>query len=374
MSAPFGMGLDISSPSSIETFCFDTHTHGRDGEISEVVAAHIAERCCGAILEPNTNPRLSDCNHVITYLDIFNRYQPGVKWVATIDLSLDTDPNEVLRAWKLRLIAGVKWYPPGHQQADDRGVTLEMLCDPNSAIEPLMRVLIEHGIPLMLHGEVKVLNGIDVDPYDQEAIFVTDYLDSIRAAWRELRISLEHISTEEAVEYMIRNGDPRYLVCTVTAHHLCLDRRWLYLNGFLRPDHHCLPVIKDVRHQQALHRFIRGKYDFVLAGTDLAPHDEERKHGFCCWGGMYTGHCSVELYAQVFDSLGVLDYLDQFLYWNAKRFHNDLVPDEPKEIRLVRKRWTQDVPFYYGDGDLFNPFGYFPEPKDRWQFTMKLAT
>jgi len=373
VSAPFGIALDRVNPTVLETYFYETHAHGRNDPLSEVVAAHMAKRCDGAILEPNTNPRLLKAVDVENYLRIFHGLQPSVKWVGTIYLTLDTDLDEVLKVWRLGLIAGVKWYPPGHQQAGDRSVTPEMFIEPNSPIAPLLRMMEREGIPLMLHGEVKVWRGIDIHPEDQEALFIKVILPKLRVIFSKLRISLEHISTKEAAEYMAAHGEPYYLVCTITAHHLALDSRYLYLNGFLRPDHHCLPIIKKLEHLLALHALIRLRLAFVMAGTDLAPHDIGNKHAYCCWGGVYTGHCSVELYAQVLEFLDALDYLDTFLYWNAKRFHRKLVPVNPRKIRLVRERWKQTEPFTYGEGKAFTPFGYFPNPNDQWQFTWKLA-
>lgn len=364
----------------VEVAFFDTHLHGREGKVLIIVAHDVIERSSGGILMPNLQQQLTTTAGVQAYLALWGVHAKRGAWVATIYLTTATMPEEVKKAFRMRLIAGVKWYPPGHQQSD-KNVTAEMLVTRSGKTGEMLSMMEEEGIPLLVHGEVgHDMDGNELDPYDKEAYFVKFYLPLLRKSYPKLRISLEHISSEEAVEYMIEHGDPYYMVCTITAHHLALDRRYLYLNGFLRPHHHCLPVIKTVKHKSALHRLLEGRRAFVMAGTDLAPHDrDERKHNYCCWGGLYTGHCSVELYLQVLEGLGLLDYAEQFFCGNAKKFYGDLIPDHPQKFLFEKKGWTVNEPIIYdasGGPDkekVVVPFGYQPNEHDRWPFTWQLV-
>ena len=365
-------------PDTLKVPFWDAHFHARQGKLMEAVARDISKRSCGGILMPNTAPPLRTRIDAARYLGEWRRLAPSGGHVAAALLTPGTrQTDEGVAADRQGLTAGVKWYPPGHQSSDKSAVTPEMLSENDGPVGHLLRCMEEEDIPLLLHGEVAEWKGEETDPYDRERIFVREVLPRIRDAFPKLRLSLEHISSAEAAEYMEKNGDPRIMVCTITAHHLALDRRDLYLRGFLRPDHHCLPVIKKESHRSALRALVQKRPSYILAGTDLAPHDrEERKHTYCCFGGIYTGHCSVELYAQVLEELGCLDYLPAFLHGNARLCHGALVPEHPKPVTLVRQYWQVEVPIFYDLADkkrAVTPFGYFHNEKDRFIFRWKLA-
>ena len=86
-----------------------------------------------------------------------------------------------------------------------------------------------------------------------------------------LRIVLEHITTEDAVNFVkITN---RNVAATITVHHLLYNRTCL-LEGGLNPFYFCLPVLKRDIHQRALiNAATSGDPKFFL-GTDSAPHPE----------------------------------------------------------------------------------------------------
>src|ERR1700739_4856799 len=104
------------------------------------------------------------------------------------------------------------------------------------------------GMPLLIHGEV-----IDptVDVFDREAIFIDRVLDPLRRRFPELRIVLEHITTEEAVAYV--EARDANLAATITAHHLVINRNAIFAGG-IRPHMYCLPIAKRDKHRQALRR------------------------------------------------------------------------------------------------------------------------
>ena len=66
-------------------------------------------------------------------------------------------------------------------------------------IAPVLERMAELGMPLLIHGEV---TDPEVDVFDREAVFIDRVLDPLRRRLPELRIVLEHITTEEAVDYV----------------------------------------------------------------------------------------------------------------------------------------------------------------------------
>ena len=64
-----------------------------------------------------------------------------------------------------------------------------------------------------------------------------------------LKITLEHITTKEATQYVLEGNEN--LVASVTPHHLALNRNAIFLGG-IRPHYYCLPILKREKHRQAL--------------------------------------------------------------------------------------------------------------------------
>ena len=228
----------------------------------------------------------------------------------------------------------------------------------------------ECGIPLKRHAEI---SDHTTDPYELEPTDLREIEPQFMDTYPNLLRILAHISTEEAVEHMIKYGDPDKYICEVTAHHLLADRRILYDGGALLPDHHCLPRINKESDRNALRRLIGLRPSYVVAGSDAAIHLTTGKYRFNAFGGLNTTECDLELYVQMLDMIGVLDYANKFLHSNASRFFGDLVPP-PKYVRIVQQEWTVDARVQIsGTDDEVTPFGYHPDPDKRFRFQWKLV-
>ena len=74
-------------------------------------------------------------------------------------------------------------------------------------------------LPLLIHGEV---TDPDIDVFDREAIFIERTLSPLLSRYPNLRVVLEHITTEDAVDF-VENSDSN-LAATITPHHLQINR------------------------------------------------------------------------------------------------------------------------------------------------------
>ncbi|MBA3788928.1 hypothetical protein H0X32_00850 [Patescibacteria group bacterium] len=368
------MAQEISVPH------FDTHIHARVGEVMETILPEAAKRMCGGCAEPNTrNPTLGTrhiltCDDAENYVGDMDNVAPGRMWCTSIYLTPRTSFHEVSGAFEQGLISHVKGYPPHGTTFADESVPPEMLLDINSGPGKLLCGLAERGIPYKSHGEVVAMNGKFVHPQRREGLWYRDVQPRIDDLYRSrgLRQIHAHITSSEAASYMECNGNPDSCVCEITGHHLIDDWSLQYDGGFLLPDNHWLPVSKDEVNTESLRALLRARYSFVHAGSDMAGHDTKRKYAAKAFGGGYTYHCSLELYVQVLDELDVLDFAQDFLYGNAKRFHGTLVPHNPEPFRLVREDWTVNERTKYGGGEM-TPFGYDDDLKKRRVFTWKLV-
>ena len=241
----------------------DWHLHLRDSPYLEKVVAHTARQFARAIIMPNLQPPIRNCDdaeayrqRIISALPEGNAFQP----LMSLYLTDNTDIDEIARAGQSDIIFGAKLYPAGATTNSDAGVTdLEK-------IYPVFEAMQVHDLVLQVHGEA---TGAEVDVFDREKLFIEKSLIPIRKNFPELRIVFEHITTAEAVEYV--SSANQYLAASITAHHLLINRNAMFSGG-LRPHHYCLPVAKRERHRQALIIAATASCQRFFAGTDSAPH------------------------------------------------------------------------------------------------------
>jgi dihydroorotase len=182
---------------------------------------------------------------------------------------------------------------------------------------------------LLIHGEV---TDPDVDVFDREAFFIDRVLQRLIRDYPALKIVLEHITTQEAVDFVAASR--ANLAATITAHHLVINRNALFAGG-LRPHAYCLPVAKREVHRLALRKAaISGDAKFFL-GTDSAPHPVHDKERDCGCAGIFSAPAALEVYAQVFAEENALDKLEAFASENGPRYYG--LPLNEARVSLVRR-------------------------------------
>ena len=296
---------------------------------------------------------------------IANSIGPNFEPVLTGYLTPETRQEDIERGYRSRSWHAMKAYPPGATTHSNEGVSGKDLI-----VHPALSVMEALGMPLLLHGEVNFDNA-EVDPYDREQHFLTDVLGEIYTRFPRLKISLEHITTAEAASWMIRYGNER-MVCTITAHHLLLDRRD-YFRGGPNNHLHCWPVLKRSEDREALRDLIRHRAPFVVAGSDSAPHPTTAKERACgCAGGVFTAHALVPLYARIFSEMQALHLLEEFLCIRGPRFLG--LSPKPGRMILSQTPWTMDGMVQVEDGARVRPFGYHENPKERFVFNWRIES
>src|SRR5262249_39886081 len=174
------------------------------------------------------------------------------------------------------VFAAVKLYPAHATTNSASGVT-EI-----NRVLPVLERMATLGMPLLIHGEV---TDPEIDVFDREAVFIDRVLDPLRRRLPELRIVLEHITTEEAADYVKSAG--QNLAATITAHHLVINRNAIFTGG-IRPHLYCLPIAKREKHRQALRRAAVSGTPWFFLGTDSAPHAVLAKETACGCAGIFN--------------------------------------------------------------------------------------
>ncbi len=315
----------------------DWHLHLRDGAMLARVVADTARRFARAIVMPNLIPPVTTTAHAVAYRQRIIAAVPlGMRFVPLMTLFLtdSTLPSEIAAAKASGLVYGVKWYPAGATTNSESGVTDIRRC------HAVLAAMEEHDLPLLVHGEV---TDPTVDVFDRERVFIERHLIHLLERYSRLRVVLEHITTRQAVEFILLAHSR--VAATITAHHLLLNRNALFTGG-VRPHHYCLPVLKREEHRQALLAAATSGNPKFFLGTDSAPHPKHAKESACGCAGIYTAHAAIELYAEAFEQVGALDRLEAFASFHGADFYR--LPRNDDRIVLVRQSWP--VPQRYGEG------------------------
>ena len=318
----------------------DWHLHVRDGEPLHTVVPHTAAQFGRAIIMPNLRPPVTTAEQALAYkARILAAVPAGVQFepLMTLYLTDKLPPDEIARAQAAGVVAA-KLYPAGATTNSDAGVT-----DLRN-IYPTLEAMQRAGMPLLVHGEV---TSPDIDLFDREAVFIDTQLIPLRRDFPELKIVFEHITTQEAAQY-VASAD-RFTAATLTAHHLLYNRNAIFTGG-IRPHYYCLPVLKRETHRLALvQAAISGSPKFFL-GTDSAPHPAQLKEHASGCAGCYTAHAAIELYAEAFDNAGALDKLEGFASFYGADFYG--LARNAGTITLRRESWTPPESFAFGEAEL----------------------
>ena len=319
----------------------DWHLHVRDGAALFSVVPDTARRFGRAIIMPNLKPPVTTVAEAEAYAGRIREAVPaGVNFepLMTLYLTDNTTPEAIRQAVASPHVHAVKYYPAGATTNSDAGVT-----DLAHTFDALA-VMEETGLPLLIHGEV---TDPAVDVFDREAVFIDTVLIPLLQRFPKLRVVLEHITTSQAVEFLLATENR--IAATITPHHLLLNRNALFAGG-LRPHHYCLPVLKREPHRQALlEAAISGNPKFFL-GTDSAHHPRQAKESACGCAGIYSAHAAIELYAEAFAEAGALARLEGFASRHGPAFYG--LPVNPQTITLRRDPWTVPERLPFGEEEL----------------------
>ena len=319
----------------------DMHLHLRDDEAMRSVLPHTTARFARAIVMPNLRPPITTTAMALAYRERILSALPATaafEPLMTLYLTDNTRPEEIRRARASGIVHAVKYYPAGATTNSDAGVTDLTRCS------EVLEAMQECAMPLLVHGEV---TWPHVDVFDREHVFIDRMLAPMLERFDRLRVVVEHITTREAVRFVL--SAPNHVAATITAHHLLLNRNAMFAGG-IRPHHYCLPVLKRETHRAALiEAAVSGNPKFFL-GTDSAPHSRATKECDCGCAGMYTAHAAIELYAECFEAHGALDRLEAFAARHGADFYG--LPRNRETVTLVKEEWTAPALYAFGDEAL----------------------
>ncbi len=316
----------------------DWHLHVRTGDILKQVIPHTARQFGRAIIMPNLTPPVKTVEQALIYrteilqaLDEQSDFEPLMTLYLTDNTSIET----IKAAAENPYIHAFKLYPAGATTNSDAGVTSL------KNIYPLLAAMEKHAIPLLIHGEV---TAAEYDIFDREKLFIEQHLTAIINNFPDLRVVLEHVTTEEAVQF-VESADPK-VAATITPQHLMFNRNAILVGG-IKPHYYCLPVLKREKHRQALRKAATSGNPKFFLGTDSAPHFSHLKENACGCAGCYSAYGAIELYAEVFEQENALDKLEAFASFYGADFYQ--LPRNSRTITLSKQDWQ--IPENYPIGE-----------------------
>lgn len=319
----------------------DWHLHVRDGAHLASVVPFTARQFARAVVMPNLKPPVTTVALARAYRDrILASLASDLEFepLMTLYLTDNTQPAEIRAARESGVIVGAKLYPAGATTHSDAGVTAI------EKIYPALEAMQANGLVLQVHGEV---TASDVDVFDRERVFIDRVLTETVRRFPELKIVFEHVTTREAVQFVLsaREG----VGATITPQHLLLNRNALFQGG-IRPHLYCLPVLKREQDRTALVEAATSDSPRFFLGTDSAPHAKHTKENACGCAGIFSAHAAIELYAEAFEQAGRLDRLQAFASERGADFYG--LPRNRGTITLVRESWTPPASYPFGAEEI----------------------
>lgn len=277
-----------------------------------------------ALVMPNLVPPLTTVSALSDYrqrilkqLDNKAEFTPYM----TLYINESVSADELHLAKQDPYILGGKLYPAGATTNSEQGVRSI------KNLYPLFETMQSLDLVLQIHGEVT-----HSDIFEREALFIEEILLPLTSNFPRLRIVLEHISTQAAVDFVLDASE--YVAATITPHHLFYNRNQL-LAGGIKPHYYCLPILKHERDQRALQLAAVSGNRHFFAGTDSAPHLRTQKESQCGCAGIFSAPYALSIYAEVFDQLGKLERLDAFMGQYGSEFYG--LPRNRSTIELRKQ-------------------------------------
>ena len=305
----------------------DWHVHFRDDEVLKAVVPETSRYFSRAIVMPNLLPPILNGKQAKQYKKKIEEAIPGehkLNPLMTIYLTEKTNKNEIKKAYINGLVFAAKLYPAGATTNSESGVK------DIKKIFPILEIMAEIGMPLLIHGEV---TDKKIDIFDREKVFIDEKLDYICKKLPDLKITLEHITTKEAVNYIIEGN--KNLAASITPHHLALNRNAIFVGG-IKPHNYCLPILKREIHRDALIKVATSGNPKFFLGTDTAPHFVSDKENECGCAGIFNATYCLNVLAQIFDDQKSINNLEKFVSKNGA-FHYNLEANKDK-VKLIKSK------------------------------------
>ncbi len=321
----------------------DWHCHLRELLLLYFVLKHSLESGFWArmLVMPNTKKPILDYHDVREYKRKIKetakslpfKLPKTLEFVMTIQITPKTTPEIIRAAYK----AGVKVakvYPRNVTTNSKNGIRWY------KRIYPALRAAEECGMYICFHGEHPSLSV----PGNQKSFaFLEKILAPILVEFPKLKVTLEHISTAHAVDFVRYWHKQRgNILATITAHHLYLTAG--DVNGYTqRSDYKghteciCKPMIEWDNDREAIQQAATSGEPCFAYGGDNAVHTNEAKYCVGCACGVFNATTALPVVIMVFEKRRALRKLNFFLSEAGARHYG--FPILNKFLTMEKRKW-----------------------------------
>ena len=331
----------------------DWHVHFREDEMLRVVtkySSRINRRC---IAMPNTSNPIISSDQAVSYKKLIESNSQSKNFEALIPCYLTDSLNikDFEYALQNNIFVGGKLYPNNATTNSQHGV------NDIKKIYNIFEILEKENSVLLIHGE---LNRNDIDIFDREKYFIDEELYQIRNTFKDLKIVLEHVSSDYGVDFINSNKN---IAGTITPQHMLLTKDDVFKNEEINPHHYCMPVVKNERDLLSLRKAACFDNNKFFLGTDSAPHSTNDKiQNKSLKAGIFSSPCSLELYVNIFEEENALDNLEKFSSINGPQFYGLDINTE--FLTLIKT--DMKVPEYTKEGNI-RVKNFFAGEKINWK-------
>jgi dihydroorotase len=326
----------------------DWHVHFRDNDMLNAVVPETSRHFARAIVMPNLIPPIINGIQAKKYKKSIENAIPknnDFLPLMTLYLTENTNKDELKMSYEQGLVFAAKLYPAGATTNSESGVK------DIKNIMPILETMSEIGMPLLIHGEITDKN---IDIFDREKVFIDNVLDPICKKIPKLKITLEHITTNHAVEYI--KSSSINLAASITPHHLALNRNAIFIGG-IKPHNYCLPILKREMDREALVKVATSGNSKFFLGTDTAPHLRKDKENECGCAGVFNATYCMSILAQIFDDNKSLSNLEKFTSINGAEHYQQ--KSNNTKLKLVKKekpiKFLKNIKVQNEEIIIFNP-------------------
>ena len=291
----------------------DWHVHFREDEMLSVVTKYSSRVYGRCIAMPNTSIPIISSDQAVNYKKIIEMNSGNENFQALIPCYLTDKLNieDFKYALQNNIFVGGKLYPNNATTNSQHGV------NDIKKIYNVFEILEKENSVLLIHGE---LNRSDIDIFDREKYFIDEELYQIRRTFKDLKIVLEHVSSDYGVDFVKTNNN---IAGTITPHHMLLTKNDVFKNKQINPHHYCMPVVKNEKDLLSLRKAACFDNNKFFLGTDSAPHHiNNKQQNNLLHAGIFSAPCSIELYATIFEEEYALENLEKFSSINGPKFYN----------------------------------------------------
>ena len=237
----------------------DTHAHFRDPgfeykeDIESGSKAAVRGGYTTVTLMPNTKPVCSS-KKVLDYVDNKGKEVGLVDLYQTVSITKNLSGEEINHLREFEGNPNVKAITDDGKGVSDSKIMMEA-----------MKIAKENNWIVMSHAESPEFSKVDM----RLAENMMTWRDITLAKFVDCRLHMSHVSTKEAMKYIIEGkNDGVKVTCEITPHHLALNNKI--------SNYRVNPPIREEEDVNFLIKAIKMNYVYCI-GTDHAPHSKEDK-------------------------------------------------------------------------------------------------